>query len=340
MVRKAAVVAMSVGALVAGCTSEDVASPTDSETHAQEVYGHYQDAAGGRVRFDVTTVESGRVNAVLGRSVNELLGVPDFRLTLEELGTEITSVKQQARDAATDEWAQPVMLSTFASLGRDLDEGTYRILSVHTELEGKQLTHRALQVCFGSDGCVVMDPAVERLESFAEDRARLLAEGWKVETKVQELGDVRPQAVCTLSSNFNAVSRSLTWSSRTITYKNLYGITVVTHRLGGQQTGISCYVSSGSCRAGTFGYSNASSCDANLGFNCDCANTGAQSGATTPAARAWSETKCEHKNVLQGSANVSWSRGGTGANFSISWSTSGGTVNSNGGTQYDTCGWH
>lgn len=340
MARTAVVVAMGFGAWLVGCTSGDVASPTDTDEHAQDVYGHYQDAANGLVRFDLTTVEAGRVSDVLDRSVNELLGVPPFRLTLQELGTELTAVEQRARDAATDEWAQPVMLSTFASLGRELEDATYRILAVQTELEGKHLSHRALQVCFGADGCVVMDPVVERLESFAEDRARLLAEGWKVETKVQELGEVRPQAVCTLSSNHAAVSRSLTWSSRTITYKNLYGITVVTHRLGGQQTGISCYVSSGSCRAGTFGYSNASSCDANLGFNCDCANTGAQSGATTPSARAWSETKCEHKNVLQGSANVSWSRGGTGANFSISWSTSGGTVNSNGGTQYDTCAWH
>lgn len=342
MYKNALVFAVGFGAMFAGCSSDNAGDLTDTDSHAREVYGHYQDAAGGKVQFEVSTVESGRLLDVLDRSVNELVSVPGYRLTMEEQGTEITAIKSQARDSSTDEWAQPVLLSKFDDLGRDTGAASYRILSVNVNRGGELSAHRALQVCWDAGAnCLVMDPVVERLESFAEDRARLLAEGWKVESQVKQLGgEVQAQAVCTLSSNFNAVSRSLTWASRTITYKNLYGITVVTHRLGSQQTGISCYVSSGSCRAATFGYSSASSCDANLGFNCDCSNTGNQSGTSTNAARAWSETKCEHKNVLQGSANVSWSRSGVGAGFNISWSTSGGTVNANGGTQYDTCAWH
>lgn len=339
---KAVAVAVSWSAMLVGCSSESAVELTDTDAHAQEVYGQYQAATGGKVHFDVTTVESGRVLDVLDRTVNELIGVPSYRLAMEEMGTEIVSVKEQARDLLHDDWAEPVLLSRFDELGRDVSTATYRVLAVHVNREGAPSTHHALQVCWDAGAsCLVMDPVVDRLESFAEDRARLVAEGWKVESQVKQLeGDVQAQAVCTLASNFNAVSKSLTWSARTITYKNLYGITVVTHRLGSQQTGISCYVSSGVCRAATFGYSSASSCDANLGFNCDCSNTGNQSGTSTSAARAWSETKCEHKNVLQGSANVSWSRSGVGAGFTINWSTSGGTVNGNGGTYYDTCAWH
>jgi hypothetical protein len=43
--------------------------------------------------------------------------------------------------------------------------------------------------------------------------------------------------------------------------------------------------------------------------------------------------------VFSGSANVSWAKSGFGADFTINWSTSGGTVDSNGGTLYDSCGW-
>jgi hypothetical protein len=335
------VLAMSFGAALVSCTQSDESSLSDTDAHAQRVYESYAEASRGRVQFDVRTVEAGRVAEVMHRSVNELLGVPEHRLVMEELGTELTDVSMIARDRATDEWSSPVMLSGFETYGRDTSAATYRVLAVQATVDGVATEHRALQVCFVDEAdCSVMDPVVDRLESFAEDRARLLAEGWKIESREVSGGEVSTLARCTLASNFNNVGRSLTWSSRTITYKNLYGITVVTHRLGGQQTGISCYVSGTACRAATFGYSNASSCDANLGFNCDCSNTGMQSGTGTSAARAWSETKCEHKNVLQGSANVSWTRGGTGANFSISWSTSGGTVNSNGGTLYDTCAWH
>lgn len=343
MFKNAGVLVVGYGALMAGCSAvEEPATPAqvDSEAHALEVYRQVEDAAGGELRFGLTTVERGRVRDVRERSVGEWLGVPAHRLVLDEAGTEITAVRELARDSG-DEWARPVRLATFDELGRDTSAATYRVLAVSVQRDAGTRVHRALQVCWTAEDCLLLDPVLERAEGFAADRARLLAEGWKIESHSNGLsGDVRTQAACTLSSNWSATSRTLTWPARTITYKNLYGITVATHRLGGQQTGISCYVSGGACLAGTFGYANASSCDANFGFNCDCDYTGDQAGTTNANARAWAETKCEHKNVFQGTANVSWTKDGIGANFNITWSTSGGTVNSNGGTVYDTCAWH
>jgi hypothetical protein len=313
-----------------------------TERHAENVYGHYQGAASGRITFSLATLESGRVSDVLSRSVNEIVGVPDYRITMKQLGTDLTSVSLETRDPATDEWVAPVLLSKFDKLGRSTDAAEYRLLSIGVIVDGKPSEHRSLEVCWAAESyCLVMDPVVENLEAFALDRARLLAQGWKVEqtTTPPAAGGIGTMAVCAMGRNHSWGGYTLTWGSYTRTYKNVYNITVAEHYLGAQQTGISCYISGSSCLAGAYGYSNTSSCYANLGFNCDCDNTGNQTGTSSNAARAWSESKCEHKNVLQGSANVSWSKGGVGANFSINWATSGGTVHSNGGTLYDYCAW-
>jgi hypothetical protein len=122
-----------------------------------------------------------------------------------------------------------------------------------------------------------------------------------------------------------------------VNYKDIFGITLVHKSLGGQQAGISCYVSSGACHSSGFGYSNDSSCYGNLGYSCACAETGVQRGTTGSTTRTWAQTKCTHK--LIGSASVSWSRNGVGSGFSISWNTNGG-VDANGGSILDACSWH
>lgn len=316
-----------------------------SDAHAKQVYGQYQDASGGQIAFELSTLRTGRVNDVLEQPVQSLVDVPAFWIAMQSQGTEIANVRREPRDPTTDEWAKSVLLSKFDELGRATGEATYQLLQVRAKLAGEVTEHRALQVCWAAqDYCLVMDPVVLNLEAYAEDRARLQAEGWKVEstyggTAIRS-GEVGVMSVCSLNSSPQYGWRSYTWSPLTITYKNLYGITVVEKNMAGQQVQVSCYVSGSSCLAAGSGYSWASSCWANVGFNCDCDYTGNQSGTSTNAARAWSESKCSHKNFIEGTANVSWTKGGLGANFTINWSTSGGSLDAIGGTYYDSCGWH
>jgi hypothetical protein len=73
-----------------------------------------------------------------------------------------------------------------------------------------------------------------------------------------------------------------------VEYRNVYGWTLVRKDLGGQQAGISCYVSGSECLSSGFGYSNTSSCYGTLGYSCDCDNTGSLIGTTQPATKSWS----------------------------------------------------
>jgi hypothetical protein len=313
--------------------------------YAKQVYGNYQEAAGSVITFEVASERFGRLTELVERPLQEVVSVPDYWISMESFGTEIKSVTREARLGTDDEWTSPVELSRFNELGKSTKAATYALLNVRTSLDGQVTEHKALQACWPAQSyCLVIDPVVRDLEGFAEDRARLKAQNWRVQEEeappAAPEGEVGIQRVCSLNSRPTAGGLSYTWGSFTRTYKNLYGVTVVQKTLGGQKIGISCYISGTYCKASGNGYSWASSCWANLGFNCDCDNTGNQTGVTGSAARAWSQTKCGHKNVLSGSTNISWSRSGVGAGFTINWGTSGSSVDSSGGTMYDACSWH
>jgi len=339
--RSLALLSLVSGPLVlAGCGAPGAGDP-GATASAQAVYASYQAGAHDRVQFVVSELERGPLTAIAGRTVNDLLGVPDYWLHMEQRGTEITAVARTPRDPSSDEWRQPIQLGRFEELGRPLAEGTYALLGVHVALDGVDSEHRALEVCWPAQGfCTIMDPVVNQLSAFAANRARLLAEGWAVKVAEEGLkpGERGTQTtICSLNSNPAATRRSLTWGAYTLDYKDIFGITLVHKYMGGQQVGVACYVSGTSCFSSGFGYSNASSCYGNLGYNCDCDNTGNQDGSTQPSTRSWSETRCSHQLVLN--ANVSWTIQGVGSGFNISWTTSG-SVDANGGQLYDACSYH
>lgn len=340
--RSYALVSLLGGPLaLVGCGSAPVTGDTDATASAEAVYASYQAGAKDRVQFTVSELGRGPLATLAGQPVNELLGVPNYWLRMEQSGTEIADLARTPRDPATDEWRQPILLGRFEELGRPLGEGTYELLGVRMTLDGQATEHRALRVCWAAQSfCTVMDPVVNQLSAFAETRARLLAEGWgvKVEEELVKPGDRGAQAtVCSLNSNPSLTRRALTKGGYTLQYKNVFGVVLVQKNMGAQQAGISCYVSSGACRSSGYGYSYTSSCSTFLGYNCDCANTGSLDGTSQPATRAWSETRCAHSLVL--AADVSFSVNGTGANFSINWTTAG-SVDSNGGQIYDSCAYH
>jgi hypothetical protein len=343
-VRSATLAALcSTLAISGACTTGEVADPESAaadDSAASAVYAAYQAGSRDRVRFEVTELEHGALAMLAGRPINDLVGVPDYWLRGEQDGTEIGAIVKEAR-SGDDEWQAPIDVASFAELGHRLDDGRYALLGVRMQFEGGASEHRALQVCFDADRfCTIMDPVVLQLSAFADNRARLLAEGWSVKEELvppsAENTDLQGRP-CTLNSNPRAARRVFTKPAKWVEYKNVFGGVLVRKDLGAQEYGISCYVSNGQCRSSGVGYSNQSSCYGRLGWRCACANTGNLRGTTGNATKAWSETRCTHKYLVK--AAVSFSVNGKGADFNLDWQGSGG-VDAQGGQIYDSCSFH
>ena len=301
-----------LSALLAGCaTSEDAGPPTGASVTALAAYEHYQGAAGGRVEFSVSMLDRGNLADIAARPVNDLVGVPDHWVRMQPRGTDIVDLALEPRDPAQDEWSKPIDLRHFNEIGRPVAEATYQLLDVQMTLDGQRSRHKALEVCWAASGfCTVMDPVVLQLSSFADAREALISSGWQPVTSEltgENFGTgPRLTQVCSLNSHPTWGGITYTWSGRTVTYKDVFGITLVSKYLAGQQVGISCYVSAGACRSSGNGYSFASSCSATLGYNCSCSNSGNNWGSTQPSTRSISETKCTHAFAGNTSISFSW----------------------------------
>lgn len=342
--QKSILLALGCNVLLIGCAGDSVDVDTDGIIgSALTTYAQYQSATDGRVQFVVTSLQRGNLTNIASSPVNNLVGIPDYWVRMQQRGTEIIDVVREPRDPALDEWSQGVDLHRFDQIGHPLAGGTYQLLSVRMTLDGEVSEHKALEACWAAqDYCIVMDPVVQQLSSFAESRRDLLAAGWKVSAVptgevFHEAGALSATGVCSLNSHPTWGGITYTWSAWTATYKDIFGITLVSKYMGAQQTGISCYVSNGSCLSSANGYSATSSCSATLGYNCNCANSGNVSGSTEPATRDWAETTCTH--AFAGNVSISFSWQGTGASLSLVWNTNG-SVDSNGGEAYDACSYH
>lgn len=338
-------------ALVAGCAAGDAPQSTygDDIDYAEGVYASYEASAGGRIAIDVSVVESGALKDIADVDLTALLGVPATWIRMEQRGTEIATLVREPRDPAEDEWQARLDLRPFEDLGYPLAEGTYRVLAVTAELDGAAEAHRALEACWSRAAhCIVLDPVLLQADAFSHQRARLLAEGWQpIEDAAFEPQDPKTlpltattTAVCSLNSNPGYTKISITYPAYVVEYKNVFGIVMVRKDIGGQQAGVTCFVNgAGQCVSSGFGYSNASSCFANIGYTCECDNTGNQVGTSADGSstQSWAETRCTHRAFLD--ANVAWTREGVGSSFSIRWDTAG-SVDANGGQHFNSCGLH
>jgi hypothetical protein len=336
-------------ALSIGCAPKSEPTHGELDAYAESVYDNYEIAAGGRIELDVATLETGSLDELAGVDLAGLLGVPETWIRMEQRGTEITAVHREARDPAQDEWLQQVDMREFENMGRPLAEGMYRVLAVTVSVDGVSATHRALEACWAREGfCIVMDPVLLQADAFLHQRQRLLAEGWEpIEIAAFEPQDGKQQpltatttAACTLNSSPANTRKSITYPGYAVEYRNIFGLVLVRKDVGAQQAGVTCFVNgAGQCVSSGFGFSNASSCFGNIGYTCDCDNTGNQVGisADGSATRSWSETRCTHMAFL--SASVSWTIEGVGSSFNIQWQTAG-SVDSNGGQIFDSCSFH
>lgn len=351
---------ITVGTVESAASDAQIAANASTLSYAAIVYGEFQNASDGAITFRMTTLATGAATNIAGQTVQTTLGgVPDYWIDHEALGNQIDQLTVGPRDPTQDEWTQDVNLSpNFDNQGYPVSAATYRLLSVNGTIQGTSLTWESLELCWSSQNyCIIMDPVVLWLDSYAGVRMALQATGWAMETATTDtdVSLAEPTAstgatsdgtevattvsYCSLDSNPKWGSHWLTWSPYPFWIKDIYGIKLISGTMGGQQAGIACYISGNACKSSGFGYGSDSSCNGNLGWNCDCNWTDVQTGTTasTDTTRTWAQSKCVDKFI--GSVTVKWTRKGVDSGFSIVWDTNGGTF-TNGGTILDACHWH
>ncbi|QDH70030.1 hypothetical protein [Marilutibacter alkalisoli] len=336
--------ALAVAILAAICSAGALsASPgNDRNQYAEGIYSDFALASDHEVVFETRTLARGPAKKLEGLPFADLIGEPHYRLEFEETrSSNIVAPTLAPLSGPVDRTELDGGVEGFDVVGLPVDKASYRLLSVRVTANGQSNEHRALEFCWNSLGhCVVYDPQIEFLDSVVNNYRQAKAEGYGPRIHEQPVheqpvaaGDgVGIQAVCRLASNRNIIGRSLTWSSRTVTYKNVYGMTMVQKTLGGQQVGITC---NSSCYPAMYGYSNASSGYGNLGYSVNCGRKHA-TGTSGRKGKAVSETKCAHK--LTGSAKAEVTVKGTGSGIYLAWDTNGG-VDGQGGSLTDTCGY-
>jgi hypothetical protein len=312
-----------------------------SSTYAESMYAEYAAGANGQVIFEVSTREKNWQNTIADVPFQQLVGTPSYLISGEQVGLDVQNVRFVAPTESDgfDSFLVTELQNTvrgFEAQGFSLASGQYRTLRVRATIGGQRREHQAVEFCwFAQNHCTLFDPTVMFLDSIAENRINLAAQGREVieEEESSASGEMGAAARCGLASNPSAISKSLTWAGRTVYYRNALGHTLVRKTLGGQQSGLRC---DASCRPQPFGYSYASSCAGFLGWSCACDYKHAY-GKSTTTGKWISNTRCTHKYAFAAKAAASVSNLGS-LSVAISWYLDG-TPDANGGSFTDTCGW-
>lgn len=327
--------------LAIGC-SETPEAPQG--TYAEAVYKNYEDAAGGKIDFEVGVIDEGALGALVQRPLVEVLGgVSADWIVFQAQGTQLVEVERGPRNAAIDEWTNPPALTDFDTMGYPVAQGTYRLFGVRATLDGVISEHRALEVCWDTlDHCVVVDPVVMQLDGYYQNRQRWVAEGWAPSSVTDDLADEPAPDTAALAkscklSGYGTTSKRFSWPAQYAAGFNIFGWKLYENNIGAQEVSIRCYVNSnGACKAAASSVSHSSSCSTFFpGWSCDCDSIDhfAYSGST---ARTAAQTRCVDNF---GGASINASISGGGASFSVSWTASSGSLYKNGGTYTDTCIW-
>jgi len=322
---------------LAGLASLQAAQPPAPDGYAEGIYREFAAASAQRVQFELKVLQTGSLSDLHGKSFGQLTGLPHYRVATDEDRFALRNGHFNDQVAKIDRNEFDGGVEGFDVVGLPAHLGTYRKLSVSVSIDGKTRHHQALEFCWQTlNHCVVYDPSVEFIDSIVNNARLAKAAGYgprvQMETAPARVTASSSLAACGLASNPAYISKWLTWAAWTQRYKNVYGMTLVTKNLGGQQSGIRC---NSSCQPAPFGYSNSSSGSGTLGYDVDCGN--AYNYGTSGRTGRWvAETKCAHK--FTGSAEANVTRSGSGSGVSLSWNTNGG-IDSNGGYFTDTCGY-
>lgn len=314
-------------------------SPLPPTGYAESLYQQYAADAGGKISFQVATLANGPASAVAGKPFESILSVPSYRIETDEDGTDLLMPAYTLPDDPTyglDDMKSSV--DDFQSMGRPVSMGAYRRLLVTVNIAGDVRSHQALEFCWSSlSQCAVLDPVVIFLQSKVDNIASLKAAHWGLEV-TETQADVLPggggTGVCGLASKHSVKSRTYYKPAYPKVYRDVFFIPLVVKHMGAQTWGISC---DSSCKPQVFASSALSSATGTLGWTAACGNTPSSAvGTTGSQGTSLAETKCTHKWVLPAKASVSIDGKGS-ASVDAVW-TLGGGVDSNGGSQTDSCG--
>ena len=320
-----------------GAVSLQAVQPKPVPGYAETLYADYAQASGQQATFQIRTLDSGRLKQLEGRSFEQIVGAPRYKLEADDSPLALRNARFDDNLTVLDRHELDAGVEGFDAVGLPVDLGTYRLLSVSASVQGVSRKHQALEMCWASQGhCVVYDPSVTFIDSIVNNQRLAKAVGYKPLIQFEERpkpadGKVTPLAACGLASNPAYIGKSLTWGGWSVNYKDVFGITLAHKSLGSQQAGLRC---NSSCNPAPYGYSNSSSGYGNLGYSVDC-GWNHNSGVSGKTGRWVAETKCAHK--LVGSAKADVTLKGVGSGVSLAWDTNGG-IDSNGGAYTDTCG--
>ncbi len=320
-----------------------IAGHVDARTaeYAEGIYSDFSEMHEGVVRFDVTTLREGGIRSLSGAPMWKLIGVPLYSVVVDD--SDFLFPRAGFADVNADDiYLQDLDSSVdgFAEAGFPLENGRYRMLDVSVQLNGETRSHQAIEFCWDRQGhCVVFDAHVDFIDSEVNSYRIAVAEGWGIRVHEEPAESIigedgaAVRATCGLASRPSTRSRSYSRSSRTVTYRNVFRIVMVQKTIGAVQAGLRC---NSSCYPDGFGYANASSAWANIPFSVNCGRN-TNYGRTGRRGKFVTRSGCAHRTVL--GANFSVTRAGTGANVTLNINSTG-SVDSNGTSIIDTCGYY
>lgn len=306
--------------------------------YAEAIYGEYSAATGGAIKFELATRQAGSLAELKGRPLSDFLGVPSYVLQADNAALELKGLTLAPVDLKSIHLTDlAASVDGFSKAGFPVDTGAYRLLDVSFEADKAQRRHAAIEVCFVAQAhCVVFDPSIEFIDSEVNSIRAARASGWAVaeHSEANETKSIIPgeqlKARCGLASNPATTGRWWTQAGHTYTWKNLFGITMVSKSIGGSQWGLRC---DSSCRPQPFGYAHNSSAWANIPFSVQCDNE-TNGGTSSRSGKFVARTGCAHRTVLGAKFNATKSGVGIGVEVNINAT---GSVTQHGGSFQDRC---
>lgn len=307
--------------------------------YAEKIYNEYAASADDKVSFDLNVVAQGKLKDLAGKKFSDIINPPQRKLTASDNGFVTSSHAFENVLANSDELnVLSKTVADFEAVGYPVAEGRYRVLDVITTLGRDVSSHKAIEFCWKSQfHCVLLDPSIEFIDSIANNRIKLMAEGAgpKVTTVASDAtaGVQGLAGTCGLASNHALKQRTVNYGGFNVKYRNLFNAVLVNKDIGAQQSGVSCDTS---CKPKPYGYSNVSSAQGYLGWRTACAqNSGL--GITGTTAKYIGKTMCTHKYAVAASASITVLNYGTaGVDLKVD---AGGGVDANGGSVYESCGY-
>lgn len=309
----------------------EVGSYNAQNKYAESLYQDYSDASSGAVKFNISTLLSGSTAEFKAIGITQLIGLPTYELVAESSAVKIEQVKLgfvKKLDLSVKAELEGDRLSEFEEHGFPLSSGTYRILAVGVNIAGQQLTHKAIELCWDSQGkCFVVDYHVEYVDSIVNGIREEKARGYAMTiTSDASLNKAR----CGLASDPSRSSKQLTWPAYSKEHKRVLRV-MYRVNVGEVKLGMRC---DASCAAQPWGEVKVSTGSSSGIFSTDCddASNIARQGKTL---RYVGKTGCAHKSTLN--ANFDLSVEGAGTLSSEITHSATGSVEQNGGIFTDTC---